>query len=88
MAARILSAVSRECLHSLDYARLSRPGILRLNLRHFSCISRFRTRNVCLPLLHCVSCVHSADSVQAKVNLWDEYNRVKSDVEGNLVIFI
>ena len=75
----IISAVSRQCTHSVHCARLLRPGILRLNLRHFSCVSRQHVR---LPSLQCISHVHSASSVQAKVNLWDEYNRVKSYVEG------
>jgi len=48
----------------------------RLNLRHSSCISRFRARNVYYPVSQCISSVHSANCVQAKVNLWDEYNRV------------
>lgn len=83
MAVVILSAVSGLCSQSLHCARLLRPGIVRLNLRHFSCISR---RHVRLASLHCNSHVHSASSVQAKVNLWDEYNRVKSYVEGKFML--
>jgi len=84
MAALIVSAVSvRECSHLLERTCLLRPELLRLTLRHFSFISRFRTRNAHLPLSHGISSVHSANCVQAKVNMWDEYHRMKSLVEGN-----
>jgi len=88
MAARIVSAVSRECSYSLKGSCLSRLGLLSLKLRHFSFISRFRTRNTYLLSAHCISSVHSASCVQAKVNLWEEYNRVKSLVEGNVQSWI
>jgi len=87
MAAGIVSAVSRECSVLMNGARLLRPGILTLKLCHFSSISRCRMRNVCLRARHCVSYLHSAGGYQTKVtNLWDEYSRVKSYVEGKFHI--
>ena len=85
MAARVVfvSAVSRVFTHSVDCTLLSRSRILGLTLRHVSFVGRFPSRNVYLPLLHCISSIHSTSCSKAKVNLWDEYSRVKSYVEGN-----
>jgi len=83
MAACVLSDVSRKFLHSLQYARLSRPATVKINLRYSSSVGILRTLNGIFPSLRRISSVHSANCVQAKVNLWDEYNRVKSFVEGN-----
>jgi len=84
MAARVISAVLRDCSRFLGRTCLPQTGLLRFNLRHFSLISRFRTQSVYLPLLQCIAPVHSAKCVRSKVNLWNEYNRVKSCVEGKV----
>jgi len=85
MALGIVSAVLRGCTRCPQRTCLSALGIFGINFRNFVLYSGLRTRILYLPSQHHVSSIHSITSVRAKVNLWDEYKRAKSCVEGNII---